>query len=129
MTGNICFIKNPDRNSDGDFQGTKCYFLKEIVSKCGLPQLDRTAHNILGRISALNVRWPRQIEADLIRTAMLRLDRLFRRRNMKARIVMMIHDCIWVEAAKAEESQLRHLMQKMMTTAGKLSVPLEIDFE
>jgi len=36
------------------------------------------------------VTWPQQIEADLIKTAMLQLDQLFRGRNMKARIVMMI---------------------------------------
>lgn len=78
---------------------------------------------------SFKVTWPQQIEADLIKTAMLRLDRIFRRRDIKARIVMMIHDCIWVEAAKAEESQVRHLLRNIMTTAGKLSVPLEIDFE
>ena len=53
------------------------------------------------------VTWPQQIEADLIKTAMLRLDRIFRRRNMKARIVMMIHDALWVEAPEEEEIEVR----------------------
>jgi DNA polymerase I len=117
------------------------FFEREWKRVKRLPQKDRVVRSPLGRIRrfdsypskalerSFKVTWPQQIEADLIKTAMLRLDRIFRRRNMKARIVMMIHDCIWVEAAKEEESQVRHLMRKIMTTAGKLWVPLEIDFE
>jgi len=75
------------------------------------------------------VTWPQQIEADLMKTAMVRLDRIFRRRNMKARIVMMVHDALWVEAPLEEENEVRHLVERMMTTARKLDVPLGIDFE
>ena len=61
--------------------------------------------------------WPRQIEADLTKAAMVPLDRIFRRRKMEARIVMMIHDALWVETPEREAEQVRHLMRKMMTTA------------
>lgn len=71
--------------------------------------------------------WPQQIEADLIKIAMVRLHRIFRRRKMGARIVMMIHDALWVEASYEDEGQVRHLVRKMMTTAAKLRVPLEVD--
>jgi DNA polymerase-1 len=72
---------------------------------------------------------PQQIEADLIKTAMIRLDRIFRRRNMKAHIVMVIHDALWVEAPHEGAEQVRHLLRKMMTTAAKLRVPLEVDIK
>ncbi len=75
------------------------------------------------------VTWPQQIEADLMKTAMIRLDRIFRRRNMKARIVMMIHDALWVEAPKEEENEVQRLVRRMMTTAGKLDIPLAVSFE
>jgi len=75
------------------------------------------------------VTWPQQIEADLIKTAMWRLDRIFRRRNMKSRIVMMIRDALWVEAPHEETGQVRRLMGRMMTTAGKVKVPLEVDIK
>jgi DNA polymerase I len=75
------------------------------------------------------ITWPQQIEADLIKTAMIRLDRIFRRRNMKAHIVMVIHDALWVEAPHEEAEQVRHLVRKMMTTAGKLGVPLDVDIK
>ena len=48
---------------------------------------------------------------------------------MGARIVMVIHDALWVEAPHEEAEQVRHLVRKMMTTAGKLKVPLAVDFE
>jgi DNA polymerase I-like protein with 3'-5' exonuclease and polymerase domains len=40
------------------------------------------------------------MEADFIKTAIVRWDRILRRRNIKARIVMVIHDAIGVEAQK-----------------------------
>lgn len=123
------------------YPAVRAFFEQEWKRLKRLPQKDRIVRSPLGRIRrfaafpskalerSFKVTWPQQIEADLIKTAVVRLDRIFRRRNMKARIVMMIHDCIWVEAAEEEKGEVKHLMRKIMTTAGKLSVPLEIDFE
>ncbi|MGB6068496.1 MAG: DNA polymerase [Desulfomonilaceae bacterium] len=106
-----------------------------------MPQNDRVVRSPLGRIRrfkafpskalerSFKVTWPQQIEADLIKTVMLRLDRISRKRNMEARMVMMIHDSIWVEAPQGEGQQARHLMRKMMTTAAKLKVSLEVDIK
>jgi len=87
---------------------------------------DRRASSVVER--QFRVTWPQQIEADLIKTAMLRLDTIFRRRRMESRIVMMIHDALWVESPREKADEARYLMKKMMTTAGKLAVPLEVDF-
>lgn len=51
------------------------------------------------------------------------------RRNMEARIVMMVHDSLWVECPEKEAEQIRHLMRRMMTTAGNLKVPLNVDMD
>ncbi len=69
-----------------------------------------------------------QIDADPTKRASIRLDRIFRRRNMKAPIVMMIHDDLWVEAPQDEATEVRRLVRNMMTTAGKLDVPLDLVF-
>jgi DNA polymerase I len=60
---------------------------------------------------------------------MVRLDRIFQQRNMKAHIVMVIHDALWVECPEEEAKQVRHLLRKTMTTAANLSVPLEAEFQ
>jgi hypothetical protein len=51
------------------------------------------------------------------------------RRTISVRIVMVIHDALWVEAPLEEETQVRQLMEKMMTTAAKLRVSLEVNFQ
>ncbi len=48
---------------------------------------------------------------------------------MKARIVMMIHDSIWVEAPVAEEKEARRMLEEIMTTVAELSVPLEVKLD
>ncbi len=68
------------------------------------------------------------MEADILKTAAIRLDRIFRRRGMGASIVMVIHDALWVECPEEEAEQVRHLVRSMMTTAGNLIVPLEVEF-
>jgi DNA polymerase-1 len=78
---------------------------------------------------SFRVTWPQQIEANVIKTAIVRLDRIFRRRNTKVRIVMMIHDALWVECHESEAEQVRYLMERMITTVAKLDVPLAVGFE
>jgi DNA polymerase I len=117
------------------------FFEKEWKKLKALPMDRRSVRSLLGRTRRFETRanpaiqrsfrvtWPQQIEADLIKTAMLRFDRIVRRRNMGARIVMMIHDALWIGAPKEEAEQVRHLLRKMMTTAAKLKVPLEVDIK
>jgi len=38
---------------------------------------------------------------------------------MDARIVMMLHDALWVEAPMHEETEVERLVKKMMATAAK----------
>ncbi len=48
---------------------------------------------------------------------------------MKSRLVMMIHDSLWVEAPHEEDDEVRHLMERMMTSAGKPFLDLKVDLE
>jgi DNA polymerase I-like protein with 3'-5' exonuclease and polymerase domains len=49
---------------------------------------------------------------------------------MGARLVMMIHGSLWVEAPEEEAAHVRRLVRRMMETAGKpyLKVSLEVAF-
>jgi len=123
------------------FPKVKNFFEQEWERMKKVPSQERVVRSLTGRERrfprrptaemerGFRVTWPQQVEADLIKTAMLRLDRIFRRRNVKARIVMMIHDALWVEAPQEEETEVRHFIRRMMTTAGRLRVPLEVDME
>jgi DNA polymerase-1 len=117
------------------------FFAQEWEKVKRLPSEERVVRSLVGRERRFPRRpssemerqfratWPQQIEADLIKTAMLRLNRIFKSRDMKAQILMMIHDALWVEAPSEEATEVRHLIQRMMTTAAKLTVPLEVDFK
>ena len=123
------------------YSGVQDFFEKEWKRLKALPLDRRSVKSLLGRIRRFDTRanpaiqrsfrvtWPQQIEADLIKTAMVRLDRILRRRKIGARTVMAIHDALWVEAPHQEAEQVRHLLRKMMTTAGKLRVRLEVDIK
>lgn len=116
------------------------FFEREWTKLKKMPMKERVVRSLLGRERHFDrrassyverqfrVTWPQQIEADLIQTAIVRLDSIFRRRQMRSRIVMMIHDALWIEAPEVEAAQTRYLMKKMMTTAAKLKVPLEVGF-
>jgi DNA polymerase I len=125
----------------GRYPGVAEYFAEAWQELMAKPKGKRITTAPSGRIRRFDTRanraverkfritLPQQIEADLIKTAMVLLDRIFRRRNMKAHIVMVIHDALWVECPEDEAEQVRHLLTKMMTTAAKLKVPLEVDIK
>ncbi|MFC1835696.1 DNA polymerase [Thermodesulfobacteriota bacterium] len=71
-----------------------------------------------------------QEEADLLRMAVMRLYARFRDLGMKSRVVMTIHDAVYVEAPEGEAVQARTLMKEQMEAAAEMPVvPLEIDIE
>ena len=68
------------------------------------------------------------MEADILKTAAVRLNRIFRRRGMGARIMMLVHDAIWVEVPLKEEKEARRLMERIMRTAGRPFLELTVGF-
>jgi DNA polymerase I-like protein with 3'-5' exonuclease and polymerase domains len=48
---------------------------------------------------------------------------------MESHVVMAIHDASCVEAPQEEANEARHLMRRMLTSAGKLRIPLEVDIK
>jgi len=125
----------------GRFPKVREFFAQEWEKMKKLPSQERVVRSLMGRERRFprrptaemerqfRVTWPQQIEADLIKTAMLLLDRSFRNQGMAARILMMIHDALWVEAPQGEEDEVRKLLKRAMTDAGRLDVHLAVGFE
>jgi DNA polymerase-1 len=65
--------------------------------------------------------------ADLIKRAMLAVDRRIRARGLEARMLLQIHDELVFEAPGAEIATLADLVRDAMTTALDLAVPLKVD--
>ncbi|MFC1836049.1 DNA polymerase, partial [Thermodesulfobacteriota bacterium] len=71
-----------------------------------------------------------QEEADLLRMAVMRLYARFRDLGMKSRVVMTIHDAVYVEASEDEAERARLLINEQMEAAVEMTfVPLEVDIE
>jgi len=71
-----------------------------------------------------------QSEAEVLRMALMNLVGSLRRRKMKSRVVMILHDAIWVEALEEEADEAKRLLELAMTGAVEYPlVPLEVDFQ
>ncbi len=65
--------------------------------------------------------------ADLIKKAMLDVDRRLNEEKLKARMLLQIHDELVFEAPDEELPRLAALVREAMTTALPLNVPLDVD--
>jgi DNA polymerase-1 len=65
--------------------------------------------------------------ADLIKRAMLQVDRRIRAEGLQARMLLQIHDELVFEAPQREIAKLAELVEAEMTTAIKFDVPIKVD--
>ena len=65
--------------------------------------------------------------ADLIKRAMIAVDRRIREEGLKARMLLQIHDELVFEAPDAEIPRLAKLVEHEMTTAIPFDVPIRVD--
>ncbi len=67
--------------------------------------------------------------ADIMKIAMIRVDEELRRRKLKARMLLQVHDELIFEAPEHEVDELVRLVCEQMEGAYELRVPLKVDVE
>ena len=65
--------------------------------------------------------------ADIIKIAMIRVDRRLREEGLSSRLILQVHDELLVETAVSELEQVKKILSEEMRQAAKLKVELEID--
>jgi DNA polymerase I len=65
--------------------------------------------------------------ADLIKLAMIKLDREIKQRKLKSRMILQVHDELVFECFSNEEEEMRELVKKEMEEVMPLKVPLLVD--
>ena len=65
--------------------------------------------------------------ADIIKVAMVNLDREIKKRNMRSRMIMQVHDELVFDAHLEEVEELKMLVAEKMSGAVQLRVPLVVD--
>ncbi len=64
--------------------------------------------------------------ADIIKVAMIDVDRRIREAQMRSRLLLQIHDELLLEVAPGEARELEVLVREAMGSAVSMSVPLEV---
>lgn len=64
--------------------------------------------------------------ADIIKVAMIRVDRVLREEALSSRVLLQVHDELVVEVAPGEKGRVRELLEHEMDQAITLRVPLEV---
>ena len=65
--------------------------------------------------------------ADIIKIAMINVDRELKNRGLKSKLVLQVHDELLIETKKEELEEVKELLKDNMMKAANLSVPLIVD--
>ena len=65
--------------------------------------------------------------ADIIKIAMIGVNRKLKEKQMKSRLVLQVHDELLIEAYGPELEEVRAILKEEMEQAAALDVPLEVD--
>lgn len=65
--------------------------------------------------------------ADIIKIAMVRVNESLKKRNMRSRLILQVHDELLIEADKEELKEVEEILKHEMESAAHLKVALEID--
>ena len=93
-----------------------------------LPELKSSNFNLrsFGERVALNM--PIQgTAADLMKLAMIRVDRRLKKEKLAAKLILQVHDELIVECPEEEQECVIHLLSEEMEGVAQLSVPLKAD--
>ncbi len=94
-----------------------------------IPELSSKNFNVrsFGKRVALNA--PIQgTAADIIKIAMVRIDKRLKQEQLDAQIVLQVHDELIIEAKQDVLDQVKQVVREEMENAIQLSVPLVVDF-
>jgi DNA polymerase-1 len=93
-----------------------------------IPDLLSKNPNLRGFAERTAVNTPLQgTAADLIKIAMLRLDREIRQRGLSAKMLLQVHDELVLEVPEAEVETVKAVVKECMEGAHALSVPLDVE--
>ncbi len=105
---------------------------KEVTTVFGrvrpIPDIAASNPNVRANAERMALNAPFQgTAADVIKIAMVRLDRALAERGFEAHLVLQVHDELVLEAPDAEVESLSSLVREVMEGAAQLKVRLAVD--
>ncbi len=105
----------------------KCLYTL-LGRRCPLPEIDSKNGIVRGNAERNAINYPIQgSAADIIKVAMIRIDRILSEKKLATRMVLQVHDELLFEVPESELGEVRALVQREMENAIKLDVPLRVD--
>ncbi|HET7727098.1 MAG TPA: DNA polymerase I, partial [Candidatus Limnocylindrales bacterium] len=93
-----------------------------------IPELEARNPSLRAAGERMAINMPIQgTAADIVKVAMIRLDRRLRDERLRARLLLQVHDELLLEAPVDEVDRLIPILRETMENALPLSVPLTID--
>ena len=62
--------------------------------------------------------------ADIMKIAMINVNQELKKRGLKAKIILQVHDEMMIEAPESEKEEVKDIMKKEMESAIQLKIPL-----
>jgi DNA polymerase I len=93
-----------------------------------IPELLSTNRALVGAGERMAINMPIQgTAADIMKIAMIRVDRRLRAEGLRARVLLQVHDELLLDAPREEVERLVPLVRETMEGALTLDVPLTVD--
>jgi DNA polymerase I len=104
-------------------------FVKTLYGRIRpIPDINSKDFNMRNFAERIAVNSPIQgTAADIVKIAMIRVQRLLQERKLATKILLQVHDELVLEAPEAEMAAVRQLVQEEMESAAQLIVPLKVD--
>lgn len=67
--------------------------------------------------------------ADIIKIAMVRVYKELKKRNMKSKLILQVHDELIIEAHEDEKEEVENILRQIMESSVELNVPLKVDIK
>lgn len=107
---------------------TKGYVATLLGRRRYLPDLKSKNQNVRSNAERQAINMPIQgTSADMIKAAMVAIDRSFILERLTSRMILQVHDELVFEIERQEEAVVRRTVEQLMKGAMKLSVPVEVE--
>ena len=95
-----------------------------------IPEINSPNYNLrsFGERAAMNM--PLQgTAADIIKIAMIAVERRIKEENLKSKLILQVHDELLVDTCADEVEKVENILKEEMQSAVKLKVPLTVEIE
>ena len=98
--------------------------------KRNIPELSNSNYMIKSAGERIALNTPIQgTSADIIKKAMVEIDKKFKNKNIKSKMILQVHDELIFDTLKEEKAMVEKIVDDIMDNVYELSVPLKVDIE